>query len=77
MTSSYSNNHDASARIKDDDLLTVDRSSRFRRDPIAAVLSDSRDRVAECDREHGHVLKIGDGVIECAKCEAVWRDEGF
>jgi len=76
VTSSYSNNHDASS-TKDDDLLTVDRNSRYRRDPVAKVLDDSRDRIAECDRERGHVLKIGDGVIECDRCEARWRDEGF
>ena len=77
ITSSYSNSRDDTP-TNDDDLL-VARKSRFRRTPVAAAFEASRDRIAECDRQRGHILKITDAGtgIACTECEAEWIDEGF
>jgi hypothetical protein len=74
VTSSYSNNHDP---VPDYKAIEVDPDARYRRIPVARALGYSRDRIAECDREGGHVLKVRDGFISCVRCEAEWKDEGF
>jgi hypothetical protein len=77
VTSSYSNNHDPV--IEDEDNVTIDIESRWRRMPVAPALDNDRERIAECDRGRGHVLKLENGGedIICTYCPARWHNEHF
>src|ERR1700722_5454013 len=82
VTSSYSNNHDAATDDPHQVVLQLEEDL-FLRTPVAAALDVQRDKIAECDRQRGHILYVtrqvnsGKPAIKCNECAAEWVCEGF